>query len=134
MLLFLVLLQLVSVSLLAGLMILLRSATRITHKAQGVTCLAAKWHVCATIDAFESPEADTETPTVGSQVFPGEASSSDYDDAGSEEDELDNTKLIPAYAYSTISFQKRQALGKFDRLFNNCFLSFHLFGYEWVEW
>ncbi|XP_076935922.1 uncharacterized protein LOC143602820 [Bidens hawaiensis] len=103
-------LALVSVSLLAGLMILLRSATRITHKAQGVTCLAAKWHVCATIDAFESPEADTETPTVGSQVFPGEASSSDYDDVGSEEDELDNTKLIPAYAYSTISFQKRQAL------------------------
>ncbi|MFS7929053.1 hypothetical protein Hanom_Chr04g00328031 [Helianthus anomalus] len=105
-------LALVSVSLLAGLMILLRSATRITHKAQGVTCLAAKWHVCATIDAFEPPEADTETPTVdvvGNQVF-HEASSSDYDDVGSEEDELDNTKLIPAYAYSTISFQKRQAL------------------------
>ncbi|KAI7739645.1 hypothetical protein M8C21_003127 [Ambrosia artemisiifolia] len=106
-------LALVSVSLLAGLLILLRSATRITHKAQGVTCLAAKWHVCATIDAFEPPEADTETPTVGavgSPVFPVEASSSDYDDVGSEEDELDNTKLIPAYAYSTISFQKRQAL------------------------
>ncbi|KAK1418022.1 hypothetical protein QVD17_27158 [Tagetes erecta] len=107
-------LALVSVSLLAGLMILLRSATRITHKAQGVTCLAAKWHVCATIDVFETPEADTETPTigvVGNQVFPCEASSSsDYDDVGSEEDELDNTKLIPSYAYSTISFQKRQAL------------------------
>nr|XP_043629445.1 uncharacterized protein LOC122600753 [Erigeron canadensis] len=111
-------LALVSVSLLAGLLILLRSATRITHKAQGVTCLAAKWHVCATIDVFETPEADTETPTTatgvpgnpGSQAFPCEASSSDYDDVGSEEDELDNTKLIPAYAYSTISFQKRQAL------------------------
>ncbi|KAF5773911.1 hypothetical protein HanRHA438_Chr13g0604861 [Helianthus annuus] len=105
-------LALVSVSLLAGLMILLRSATRITHKAQGVTCLAAKWHVCATIDAFEPLEADTETPTVGvvgDPVF-HEASSSDYDDVGSEEDELDNCKLIPAYAYSTISFQKRQAL------------------------
>ncbi|XP_076949018.1 uncharacterized protein LOC143621492 [Bidens hawaiensis] len=107
-------LALVSVSLLAGLMILLRSATRITHKAQGVTCLAAKWHVCATIDVFESPEADTETPPVAAvvdvPVFPCEASSSDYDDVGSEEDELDNTRLIPAYAYSTISFQKRQAL------------------------
>ncbi|KAJ0608580.1 hypothetical protein HanRHA438_Chr00c01g0842631 [Helianthus annuus] len=107
-------LALVSVSLLAGLMILLRSATRITHKAQGVTCLAAKWHVCATIDNFESPEvADTETPPVGvvsTSVFPCEASSSDCEDVGSEEDELDNTKLIPAYAYSTISFQKRQAL------------------------
>ncbi|PWA89233.1 hypothetical protein CTI12_AA112830 [Artemisia annua] len=28
-------------------MILLRSATRITHKAQGATCLAAKWHALA---------------------------------------------------------------------------------------
>ncbi|KAF4380177.1 hypothetical protein G4B88_005634 [Cannabis sativa] len=32
------------------------------------------------------------------------------DEAEGEEDELDNSKLIPAYAYSTISFQKRQAL------------------------
>ncbi|KAI7746201.1 hypothetical protein M8C21_016279, partial [Ambrosia artemisiifolia] len=69
--------MLVSVTLLASLMILLRSATRITHKAQGVsvTCLAAKWHVCATIDVFESPEADTETPPV-------------TEDVGGEEDEL----------------------------------------------
>ncbi|KAK1441352.1 hypothetical protein QVD17_07201 [Tagetes erecta] len=99
-------LALASVSLLAGLMILLRSATRITHKAQGVTCLAAKWHVCATIESFDP---DTETPTATgvtrNQVFP----LSDNDDAGSE-DELDSTKLIPAYAYSTLSFQKRQAL------------------------
>lgn len=89
-------------------MILLRSATRITHKAQGVTCLAAKWHVCATIESFDP---DTETPTatgvIRNQGFP----LSDNDDAGSE-DELDSTKLIPAYAYSTLSFQKRQALGK----------------------
>lgn len=100
-------------------MILLRSATRITHKAQGVTCLAAKWHVCATIDVFEATEGDTETPTVGvvgDQLFP-EVPSSDTDDVGDEEDELDNTKLIPSYAYSTISFQKRQALGKSVELF-----------------
>ena len=108
------------ISLLVGLMILLRSATRITHKAQGVTSLVAKWHVCATIDNFETPEADIETPMVGAvrdHVFPSEASSSDYDDVGDEEDEFDNTKLIPAYAYSTISFQKRQALGKSVELF-----------------
>ncbi|KAJ9562666.1 hypothetical protein OSB04_007826 [Centaurea solstitialis] len=105
--------NLVSVSLLAGLMILLRSATRITHKAQGVTCLATKWHVCATIESFDPPDADTETPLVhgtGNQAFGGDGSSSDNEDIGSEEDDLDNTKLIPAYAYSTISFQKRQAL------------------------
>ncbi|XP_076928237.1 uncharacterized protein LOC143592131 [Bidens hawaiensis] len=104
-------LALISVSLLAGIMILLRSATRITHKAQGVTCLAAKWHVCATIESFDTPDFDTETPPVSvlpNQVF-SDGSSSDNDDAASE-DELDSTKLIPAYARSTISFQKRQAL------------------------
>lgn len=106
--------QLCSVSLLAGLMILLRSATRITHKAQSVTCLAAKWHVCATIDSFDSTEAETPiTRAISDEGYPvcSEGSSSDADDVGDEEDELDNTKFVHAYAYSTISFQKRQALG-----------------------
>nr|XP_043618807.1 uncharacterized protein LOC122590691 [Erigeron canadensis] len=104
-------LALVSVSLLVGLMILLRSATRITHKAQGVTCLATKWHVCATIESFDPPDVETETPPVGvNQVFPRGESSSDNEEDGGSEDELDSTKLIPAFAYSTISFQKRQAL------------------------
>ncbi|KAK6154447.1 hypothetical protein DH2020_008695 [Rehmannia glutinosa] len=104
--------QVCSVSLLAGLLILLRSATKITHKAQAVTCLAAKWHVCATIDSFDT--ADTETPVArlaDEQFFTGSSDgSSDLDDVGDEEDEMDNTKFIPSYAYSTISFQKRQAL------------------------
>ena len=96
-------------------LILLRSATKITHKAQAVTCLAAKWHVCATLDSFDA--VDSETPTALSasrQVFPvgPEESEGDEDEAEGEEDDLDNTKFIPAYAYSTISFQKRQALGK----------------------
>lgn len=104
-------------SLLAGLLIILRSATRITHKAQAVTSLAAKWHVCATIDSFDSVEADaTPLAQVGQYPsFPGVTSNdpmSDMEDVGDEEDELDNTKLLPAYAYSTISFQKRQALGE----------------------
>ncbi|KAF2585570.1 hypothetical protein F2Q70_00036913 [Brassica cretica] len=34
----------------------------------------------------------------------------DSEDYGEEEDDFDNNDLIPAYAYSTISFQKRQAL------------------------
>ncbi|MCD7456108.1 hypothetical protein HAX54_030683 [Datura stramonium] len=108
-------LALCSVSLLAGLMILLRSATRITHKAQSVTCLAAKWHVCATIDSFDSTEAETPiTRATCNQVFPVcSEGSSDADDVGDEEDELDNTKFVPAHAYSTISFQKRQALVKY---------------------
>ncbi|CAI9276311.1 unnamed protein product [Lactuca saligna] len=79
-----------SVSLLSRLMILLRSAARITHKAQGVTCMAAKWHMCATIDIFESPEVDIENPTAGG-VFgnssngnglPFEPLSSYFDDVG----------------------------------------------------
>ncbi|KAL8205709.1 hypothetical protein R6Q57_009260 [Mikania cordata] len=106
-------LALVSVSLVAGIMILLRSATRITHKAQGVTCLAAKWHVNATIESFDPPDVDTETPPMGvlaNLVFSHDHSSASDNDDISSEDELDNTKLIPAYARSTISFQKRQAL------------------------
>lgn len=47
-----------------------------------------------------------------SRLFPASTDGSSDGDVGDEEDELDNTKLIPAYAYSTISFQKRQALGK----------------------
>ncbi|KAI5674760.1 hypothetical protein M9H77_15124 [Catharanthus roseus] len=104
-------LQLCSLSLLAGLLILLRSATRITHKALSVTCLASKWHVCATIDSFDAAESETHTPVTGvQQVFPVTSDGSDADDVGDEEDELDNSKLVHSYAYSTISFQKRQAL------------------------
>ncbi|KAI3456885.1 hypothetical protein Pfo_013548 [Paulownia fortunei] len=101
-----------SVSLLAGLLILLRSAARITHKAQAVTCLAAKWHVCATIDSFHTTETETPVARVAEeQIFTASSDgSSDFDDVGDEEDELDNTKFVPSYAYSTISFQKRQAL------------------------
>ncbi|KAG9132167.1 hypothetical protein Leryth_022230 [Lithospermum erythrorhizon] len=101
-------LALCSVSLLAGLMILLRSATRITHKAQAVTCLASKWHVCATVDSFDTGESETPGSQInGDQHFPDGSSDADV---GDEEDELDNSKFLPVYAYSTISFQKRQAL------------------------
>lgn len=95
-------------------MILLRSATRITHKALSVTCLASKWHVCATIDSFEAAECESYTPVAQTnQAVPSAYDVSDGDDeVGDEEDELDNSKLVHSYSYSTISFQKRQALGK----------------------
>ncbi|EYU33671.1 hypothetical protein ABFS82_08G172600 [Erythranthe guttata] len=104
-----------SVSLLAGLLILLRSATKITHKAQSVTCLAAKWHVCATIDSFDHTADQAHATPVGcvadEHLFTLTSDGpSDQDDVGDEEDELDNTQFVPSYAYSTISFQKRQAL------------------------
>ncbi|PPR82038.1 hypothetical protein GOBAR_AA38673 [Gossypium barbadense] len=46
------------------------------------------------------------------QPFPHvgtDGESDDGDDLG-DEDDIDNNKMIPSYAYSTLSFQKRQAL------------------------
>ncbi|XP_027343826.1 uncharacterized protein LOC113856274 [Abrus precatorius] len=108
-------LALCSVTLLSALCILLRSATKITHKAQAITGLAAKWHVCATLDSFDgATEGDTPMVIQNSheRSFPnvGTDGESETDEAGDEEDEIDTTKFIPSYAYSTISYQKRQAL------------------------
>ena len=104
-----------SISLVSGLFILLRSATKVTHKAQSITGLAAKWHICATINSFDNTDGETPTAHIASpQVFPTSANwGSDDEEAGDEEDELDNTKLVPIFTH-TISFQKRQALGKWE--------------------
>ncbi|KAK9673859.1 hypothetical protein RND81_12G194400 [Saponaria officinalis] len=104
-------LVLCSITLVAGLMIILRSATKITHKAQAITRLASKWHVCATIESFSTSE--TETPVAQNNFQPfsnARNEQSDEDDAGDEEDDVDTTSFLPAYAHSSISFQKRQAL------------------------
>lgn len=92
---------------------MLRSATKITHKAQSVTSLASKWHVCATLDSFDDGETPRTPAIHDQQVLPhvGTNGKSEGDDPGEEEDELDNCKLIPAYACSTISYHNRQALG-----------------------
>lgn len=99
--------QLCSISLVTGLFICLRSAAKITHKAQSITCLAAKWHVSAVINSFD--DLDTETPPTASLV--STITESNSDDEDSDEDDLDDAKLMPVFAH-TISFQKRQALGK----------------------
>lgn len=118
--------QLCSITLVTGLLVLFRGATKITHKAQAITCLAAKWHVCATIDSFESNEPESPRIQIPCpRPFPSRASNendveSDGEDAGDEEDDVDSTKLIPAYASSTISFQKRQALGESHICFSSC--------------
>ncbi|EOA16619.1 hypothetical protein CARUB_v10004790mg [Capsella rubella] len=105
-------LALCSLSLVTGVFICLRSATKITHKAQSVTSLAAKWNVCATVDSFD--HLDGETPTasmVESQISPCGINAVDTsdDEEGEGDDDLDNTKIHPIYA-NTISYQKRQAL------------------------
>ncbi|KAB2049074.1 hypothetical protein ES319_A13G152400v1 [Gossypium barbadense] len=105
-------LALCSITLLTGLCILLRSATKITHKAQAITCLAAKWHACATLDANEDDMPRSPSVIQSHQPFPHvgtDGESDDGDDLG-DEDDIDNNKMIPSYAYSTLSFQKRQAL------------------------
>ncbi|CAB4278047.1 unnamed protein product [Prunus armeniaca] len=107
-------LALSSITLVTGVLILLRSATKITHKAQSVTCLATKWHVCATLDSFDANEGDSPTTNpiaANGRVFPvASDGESDSDLASDDQDELENAKLDPSYSYSTISYQKRQAL------------------------
>ncbi|KAL0305971.1 UNVERIFIED_CONTAM: hypothetical protein Sradi_6014400 [Sesamum radiatum] len=104
-------LALCSITLVTGLLICLRSAAKITHKAQSVTSLAAKWHACATIDSFD--ELDDETPTAQiASARAGYPVTSNWDsdtEEGDGDDALDNTNLVPIYAH-TITYQKRQAL------------------------
>ncbi|KAG4945960.1 hypothetical protein JHK87_041967 [Glycine soja] len=106
-------LALVSITLVSGLLILLRGATKITHKAHSITGLAAKWHICATINSFDNIEGETPTTAnaISAQAIAANISwGSDDDEVGDEEDELDNTKLLLPIYTQTISFHKRQAL------------------------
>ncbi|KAG8385775.1 hypothetical protein BUALT_Bualt03G0080300 [Buddleja alternifolia] len=100
-----------SVTLVTGLFICLRSAAKITHKAQSITSLAAKWNACATIESFD--DLDDETPTAqiaSARVGCPVTSNWDSDnEEGDGDDVLDNTNMVPVYA-NTISYQKRQAL------------------------
>ncbi|XP_071724964.1 uncharacterized protein [Rutidosis leptorrhynchoides] len=108
-------LVLCSVNLVTGLCICLRSATKITHKAQAITNLAAKWHVCATINSFENTDGETppaSSQIISSQVFPGDVSL-ELDDEEQDDDDYDlnssSTSLLPIYT-NTVSFQNRQGL------------------------
>ncbi|XP_059307174.1 uncharacterized protein LOC132058825 [Lycium ferocissimum] len=101
-------LALSSITLVTGLFMCLRSAAKITHKAQAVTSLAAKWHACATISTFDEMNDETPTAQIATPqaVYPINSSS---DEEGDGDDVLDNTNMFPIHA-STISYQKRQAL------------------------
>lgn len=89
----------------------LRSATKITHKAQAITSHAAEWHMCATINSFDT--ADCETPTIqinsDPQLFPIDT---DSEEEAMDGDDVDDTGFVPLQSH-TISFQKRAALGEF---------------------
>ncbi|GJT77254.1 hypothetical protein Tco_1043979 [Tanacetum coccineum] len=91
----------------------LRNAAKITHKAQSVTSLAAKWHTCATIDSFDDmgPTEETTQDNITAETNKYHFNNHTYsDNEEGDEDELDNTKLVPIYRH-TITYQKRQALG-----------------------
>lgn len=100
--------------LVTGLLICLRSATKITHKAQAITKQATKWHICTTIDSLNAdPETPCEIVTSNNTIFSVsiiENEDSNEDEAD-DEDEYEAMKLVPPHA-NTISFQKRQALGE----------------------
>ncbi|MQM11328.1 hypothetical protein Taro_044231 [Colocasia esculenta] len=99
--------QLCSIGLVTGILICLRSATKITHKAQAITSHAAKWHVCCTVDSFDT---ETETPTLTSSCRIHPSDKVTESDCEEVDDDDDDTKLVQPNA-NTISFQKRQALG-----------------------
>lgn len=102
----------------SGLLICLRYAAKITHKAQSVTSLAAKWHTCATVDSFDDidPIDETLSTNITSERQNYNFNPQSHSDSEEgDEDELDNTKLVPVYRH-TVSFQKRQALGEFHYL------------------
>lgn len=103
-------LALCSIVLVTGLLLCLRSAARITHKAQALTSHAAKWHVCATIDSFDAdPETPCEVALNPNCIFPVNSDECDSDEEVSDEDELEDARIVQPHAH-TISFQKRQAL------------------------
>ncbi|XP_071689730.1 uncharacterized protein [Rutidosis leptorrhynchoides] len=100
-----------SLTLVAGLCICLRSAAKITHKVQSVTSLAAKWHTCASVGSFYDVGPTEETPMANANnradYHFNDRMDSDMDVG--EDDELDNTRMVPIYR-NTITYQKKQAL------------------------
>uniref|UniRef100_J3LDZ6 Uncharacterized protein n=2 Tax=Oryza brachyantha TaxID=4533 RepID=J3LDZ6_ORYBR len=112
-------LALCSISLVAGLLVCLQSAAKITHKTQAITSVAAGWHADATINAFnndqENPNPDL--PAIIGYMAPANAywmasgEESDYESSASSssDDESGDSKYIP-FQNNNICFQKRQAL------------------------
>lgn len=114
--------QLCSIVLVTGLLTCLHSAAKITHHAQALTSHAAKWHACCTIDSFEEfepngsfvrviPAANPSSLLPEYTVNEDESPEDTADDDDNDDDLLEDTKLMHPHAH-TISFQKRQALGK----------------------
>lgn len=105
------LLQLTSMTLVAGLFICLRSAAKITHRAQAITCLAAKWHACSTINSFDDVDDDIPRAHIVAPRVDYINGNWESDNEEGDEDDIDNTNIMPIFTH-TMSYQKRQALGE----------------------
>ncbi|KAL0903391.1 hypothetical protein M5K25_027767 [Dendrobium thyrsiflorum] len=96
-----------SIGLVTGLLMCLRSAAKITHKAQAITSLAATWHVSATIDSY-GEDSEIPSPETSSVVNEAREEESEHQDSD-EDDELEDAKLVSSNIH-TSSFHKRQSL------------------------
>ncbi|KAF0932106.1 hypothetical protein E2562_008643 [Oryza meyeriana var. granulata] len=112
-------LALCSISLVAGLLVCLQSAAKITHKTQAITSVAAGWHADATINAFDNDQENPnpDLPAIVGYMAPANAywmasgESSDYESSSSssDDDSSGDSKYIP-FQNNNSCFQKRQAL------------------------
>lgn len=111
--------QLCSVVLMSGLIIILSSAAKITHQAQALTGQTTKWHACCTIEPVPDEEAEPGSNHSSMlEVEPVSDSDGESSEETGDEDLLENTKIMLPQAH-VISFQKRQALGKYRYSSNN---------------
>lgn len=104
-------------TLVAGLFICLRSAAKITHRAQAITCLAAKWHASSTINSFDDVDDDIPRPRIVAPRMDYINGNWVSDNEEGDEDVIDNTNIMPIFTH-TMSYQKRQALGELSKHIN----------------
>ncbi|CAM0909910.1 unnamed protein product [Alopecurus aequalis] len=103
-------LALCSVVLMSGLIIILNSAAKITHQAQGLTGQTTKWHACCTIEPVPDEEVDlgSNQNSMMEEYYETD-SDCESSEATGDEDMLENTRFLQPHSH-VISFQKRQAL------------------------
>jgi hypothetical protein len=127
--------QLCSLSLVAGLLICLHSAAKITHKTQAITSIASAWHADATIN---TQDCDQENPRPPGKAYlqqqqqqaplcTSSGDESDDDETSPSEDSLDTSSKFTSFQATHISYQKRQALGKHARTHHVSYRSYYGF-------